>query len=104
MTAVRIQERAAAQLDEIYRYTRDRWGKDQADRYVHTLFESFEQAAGGDLPARPIPAEFGVAGVFYRSQKHFVYCKRLQTGDLGVVAILHERMHRIDRLKNDFTG
>lgn len=102
MTAVRIQERAAVRLDEIYRYTLERWGKDQADQYLKTLFESFEQAAAGDFPLRPIPAELGVAGFFYRSQKHFVYGKRLETGELGIVAILHERMHQIDRLKNDF--
>ncbi len=104
MTAARIQERAAARLDEIHRHSRERWGQAQADDYLRTLFRSFEQAAAGDLPVRPIPADFGVAGFFYRCQKRFVYCKRLESGEFGIVAILHERMHQIDRLKNDFKG
>ena len=43
MAAIRIQEAASHRLDEIWRYTRDRWGPDQADRYVRGLFEAFAE-------------------------------------------------------------
>ncbi|THF61653.1 type II toxin-antitoxin system RelE/ParE family toxin [Pseudothauera rhizosphaerae] len=102
MARVRIQEAASFRLDEIYRYTRDRWGTEQADRYITSLFEAFERIATHAVNSRPIPAEFGVEGYFFRHERHFVYWRRLSGGDIGIVTILHERMHQIDRFREDF--
>jgi len=102
VTRVRVQERASARLDEIYRYTLAGRGQAQADRYIGGLFESFEKVANGEIASRPIPAEFGVNGFFYRFEKHFVYWKRLENGDIGIATILHERMHQIERFREDF--
>lgn len=33
---------------------------------------------------------------------HVVYWRRLSDGDIGIVAIMHERMHQIYRFKGDF--
>ena len=43
MAAIRVQEAASHRLDEIYRYTRDGWGTEQADRYITGLFEAFDK-------------------------------------------------------------
>lgn len=102
MTAVRVQQRASHQIDEIYLYTLQHWGKNHADSYIHGLFDSFERIARHAEPSRPIPAELGVAGYCYRYQKHFIYWKILRNGDIGIVTILHERMHQIDRLRQGF--
>ena len=99
--AVRIQEVASLRLDEIYRYTRDRWGTDQADRYISDLIAAFDGIEGRRVASRPIPAEFGVEGFYFRHGHHFVYWRRLLNGDVGVVTILHERMHQIDRFRDD---
>ena len=40
MSVVRVQEAASHRLDEIYRYTRDQWGAEQAERYITGLFEA----------------------------------------------------------------
>lgn len=103
MTQVRIQDRAAAQLDQIYRYTRERWGQRQAEEVLRDLFTSFDHAASGAVASRPIPAEFGVSGFFYRCGKHVVYWRRLTTGEVGIVTVLHERMHQIEPLRESFT-
>lgn len=102
MTAVRVQERASSRLDEIYRYTVSEWGEAQAERYITGLFESFDRIDTHGVISRPVPAEFGVEGFFYRFEKHFVYWKRLANGDIGIVTILHERMHQIERFRDDF--
>lgn len=102
MAAVRIQAAASHRLDEIYRYTRDRWGVAQADRYIEGLFEAFAAISTHGVASRPVPAEFGVDGYYFRYEKHFVYWRRLASGDIGIVTILHERMHRIERLREDF--
>ncbi|WP_020593067.1 type II toxin-antitoxin system RelE/ParE family toxin [Kiloniella laminariae] len=102
MTAFCIQEAAAFRIDEIYCYTRDRWGEDQAVRYVEGLFEAFGKIGSQEIRSRPVPAEFGVTGYYFCYQKHFVYWKLLSNGDIGIVTILHERMHQIDRFKRNF--
>ncbi|MDF2096791.1 type II toxin-antitoxin system RelE/ParE family toxin [Aquibaculum arenosum] len=102
MAAVRIQEAASYRLDEIYRYTRSRWGSDQADRYITGMFAAFEEIESHGVISRPVPAEFGVAGFFFRYEHHFVYWRRLSNGDIGIVTILHARMHQIERFREDF--
>lgn len=102
--AVRIQQAASHRLDDIYRYTRDRWGEAQADRYITGLFDAFAQIETHGVTSRPIPAEFGVDGYVFRHERHFVYWKRLSNSDIGIVTVLHERMHQIDRFREDFGG
>ncbi len=101
MTSARVQEAAVLRIDEIYRYSLERWGEAQADAYVSGLFEAFERIATGATVSRPIPAEFGVDGCVFRYERHFVYWKRLDNGDIGIVTVLHERMHRIGRLREE---
>jgi toxin ParE1/3/4 len=101
---VRIQEAASWRLDEIYRYTRERWGEQQAERYITDLFQAFDRIESHGVASRPVPAEFGVQGFFFRYERHFVYWRRLSNGDIGIVTILHERMHQIERLRDDFFG
>ena len=102
MTRVRVQEAAARRIDEIYRYSRERWGTERADAYVTGLFEAFDRIASDGVFSRSIPAEFGVDGYFFRYRKHYVYWKTLSNGDTGIVTILHERMHQMDRFRDDF--
>lgn len=94
--AVRIQEAASLCLDDIYRYTRDHWGEVQADRCITGMFEAFERIDAHGILSKPIPAAFGVEGYFFRYERHFVYWRRLSNGDIGIVTILHERMHQIE--------
>ena len=101
MTRIRVQEAAAARIDAIYRYTRERWGEAQAHEYVTGLFDAFEGIESGAVASRPIPAEFGVAGYVFRYKAHFVYWKRLGDGTVGIVTVLHERMHQIGRFLED---
>jgi plasmid stabilization system protein ParE len=101
MAALRIQEAASHRLDEIYRNMRDRWGAEQAERYITGLFETFEKIETHAAPSRPVPAEFGVEGYVCRYERHFIYWRRLSNGDVGIVTILHERMRQIDRFRDD---
>src|SRR3546814_13459464 len=94
MAAVRIQEAASLRLDEIYRYTHDRWGAEQAERYVTGLFAAFEKIETRGVLSKPVPAELGVDGYVLRYERHFVYWRRLSTGDIGVVHIITDRTHQ----------
>lgn len=101
MSGFRIQARAGYRIDEIYRYGRDTWGEAQAESYIRGLFQRFEAIAARRFPWRPIPAEFGVDGYVCRYERHFIYWKVLGDGAVGIVTVLHERMHRIARLRED---
>ncbi len=102
MKAVRVQAAAALRIDQIYRYSRERWGVARADAYILGLFGIFEEIAAGEAPSRPIPADFEVDGYVVGYGKHFVYWKTLDNGDIGIVTVLHERMHQMDRFREDF--
>jgi len=104
MARIRIQTAAALRLDEIYRYTRRQWGQVQAQRHLNDLFEAFERIDSGKTVSRPIAAEFGVDGFCFRYAKHVVYWRRLSDGGIGIVTLLHEKMHQIERFREDFFG
>lgn len=99
---VRIQSAASFRIDEIYRYTRQNFGEAQANNYIRGLFKSFDGIFDRTNFSRPIPADFGVQGFFYRYEHHFVYWKYLENGDIGIATVLHERMHQIEHFKDEF--
>ena len=97
-----VQNSASHRIDEIYRYTLEQWGTEQADAYIVGLFDAFSRIATHEVLSRPVPADFGVDGFFFKYKKHFVYWRYLSDGAIGIVTILHERMHQIERFKGDF--
>ena len=101
MSAFKVQAAAGHRLDQIYAYTRDAWGEAQAERHIRGLFDTFAAIADHRCPWRAIPADFGVDGFVCRYEKHFIYWKRLADGDVGIVTVLHERMHQLDRFRED---
>lgn len=101
MAGFRVQERAGRRLDDIYVYTRDTWGEEQADRYIRGLFERFDEIASRKIPWRAIPADFGVDGFYCRHEHHYIYWRLLSDGAVGVVTVLHERMHQLERFRED---
>lgn len=99
MTAFRVLEAASRRIDDIYRHTARTWGLEQADRYIDGLFDAFAGIDGPGVLSRPVPAAFGVVGFYFRYRSHYVYWRRLSDGAVGVVTILHERMHQMDRFR-----
>jgi toxin ParE1/3/4 len=101
VSGYRVQPGAGDRLDEIFVYTRDRWGEAQAERYITGLFARLAAIAAREFPWRAIPAEFGVRGFFCRYEQHVIDWKVLADDTVGIVTLLHERMHQIERLKDD---
>lgn len=101
MSGFRVQRAAGNRLDEIYAHTRNKWGEAQADRYITGLFARFAAIAAREFPWRAIPAEFEVSGFVCKYERHYIYWKLLADDSVGIVTILHERMHQIDRFRDD---
>ncbi len=93
-----IQASANAAIDDLYAYTFERWGEDQAEKYLSGLFARFEAIVSREVPWRPVPPEFEIEAWVSRYEHHYVYWKQLDDGRVGIMAILHERMHQADRL------
>lgn len=101
MSAWRVLDSAEHRLDEIYLHTLDHWGEVQAERYIRGLFDRFAAIAARQVTWRTIPAEFGIDGYVGRYERHYVYWKLLSDGSVGIVTVLHERMHQIARFRED---
>lgn len=85
----RLSPLAEADLEEIWRYTFERWSAEQADRYVLDLIAAFEDLATGRKTGRPVDIRAGylkqVAG------SHVIYFRRVDAC-VDVIRILHGRM------------
>lgn len=104
MASFRVSQRAGQRLDEIYVHTSNLWGEAQAERYLKGLFARFEDIAARTIAWRAIPAEFGVDGYYCRHERHYIYWRLLADGAVGIVTVLHERMHQLDRFRGDSAG
>jgi toxin ParE1/3/4 len=101
MATFRVSRIAGQRLDEIFAYTRETWGQTQAEAYVRDLFACFDRIARREVLWRTIPTEFGIDGYYGRYEHHYVYWRLFSDGDVGIVTILHERMHQMDRFRDD---
>ena len=104
MKGFRVLDSGSRRLDQIYVHTRDFWGDDQAVSYIRGLFDRFDAIAERRFAWRPIPAEFGVDGYVCRFEHHYIYWKMLTDGHVGIVTVLHKRMHQIERIQDDLEG
>lgn len=99
MSVFFVEPMANQRLDEIYEFTADHWGEQQADRYIQRLFERFAAIAARRVPWRALPPDFGVQLYFARAEHHIVYWRERADGAIGIVTILHERMHQLEQLR-----
>ena len=90
MSAYVLSPRPRADLRGIWRYTRDRWSIEQADRYVRELNRAFATIA--DDPRRGRPCDDIRPGYRkYRVGAHMVFFRFV--GDkIEVVRLLHQSM------------
>jgi toxin ParE1/3/4 len=90
VSGYRLTPAAAADLADIVRYTRAKWGKQQADRYALAIKATCEALAQDPAKGRDcghIRAGYRSA----RSSSHVLYFKAAPYG-VAVIRILHERM------------
>jgi toxin ParE1/3/4 len=85
MPAFQFSERARLDLVEIADYTLDKWGIDQADRYIDSLYECFALLAKSPRIGRPCDKvregyrriEHQRHVIFYRIEKEGIFIGRI---------------------------
>lgn len=101
MSRHRLAPGVKAALIDIYNYTFEQWGEDQADKYLDGLFARFDAVTKEKAIWRPIPPEFVVSGYFCRYEKHLIYWRHTED-QVTFVAILHTSMMQGERLQSAF--
>lgn len=97
----KIYRKTYAQLIKIWHYTCEKWGEEQANKYIHELYNAIEKISSTPELWKKIKRD-NIKNVFYyRHQKHFIFFKILSKESIGIISILHERMHLPEQLKKD---
>ena len=85
-------------LGEIARYTKRTWGVAQTRRYKAALIRGFRGIAKGTVHSRqPLPHRSDVRSC--QCEHHYVFSVHEQVEKPVIVAVLHENMDLIERLR-----
>ncbi|MCB9854689.1 MAG: type II toxin-antitoxin system RelE/ParE family toxin [Phycisphaerales bacterium] len=83
----------------IARYTIDTWGIEQARHYEALLEKHFKAIGRGDVQARLV-LEHRADLLFSRCEHHYVFLIRRENAVPLILAVFHERMDLINRLRD----
>jgi len=93
--------------NEIWEYTCNQWGENQAKKYIRGLHHHLQRLANKDIPWQRLPTRLLVPldldiGIFFsRYEKHVIFFRELSNDDIGVISILHEVMQIPVHLNED---
>lgn len=95
---LRYTPAASKDLSSIWDYSAERWGLDQAERYVLALEASCEALAQGRLRGRAAD-EFRNGYLRFKSGSHYIFYRQRGNGGIDIIRVLHERMDFSKHLK-----
>ena len=107
MATFRLFSSVENTLEDIWSYSYGRWGEEQANRYIHDLYRCMDQLAANRLRWRETPQSLCVPRdithkvYFHHHQRHYVFFRELQAGDIGILSIVHDAMDVPVRLARD---
>jgi toxin ParE1/3/4 len=96
MAEFRLTPAAERDLEGIWTYTEQKWGADQADRYLDTMTGAFEELARAP-EAAPACSHIRAGYRRRRVERHMIYFHITAYG-VAIVRILHDRMDAMRHL------
>ena len=92
-----LTNKAVSDLEGIWDYTVDNWSENHADKYYHLLVDSFNEIASKPLIGR---LYLGIVDNLkgYQVGKHIVFYRVIDSNNVEIVRILHERMDLKNRI------
>lgn len=94
-----VSNGAAADLRDITQYTLKTWSEEQRRAYIAALENRAEALAKGEGVFRDM--SFVMPGLrMVLSGKHYIFCMPQEGKPSVILAILHERMDLLERLKH----
>jgi toxin ParE1/3/4 len=98
-----ITPSAKADIRSIWLYTAETWGEAQADKYIKTLDNKFEEIADGAVFSRAFLEAYPQVRAV-RCEHHYVFYLIPEGKRPRIIAILHERMDFVSRLQARLSG
>lgn len=95
MSRYLLSPAAQADLEQIWDYTYDRWGVDQAEDYLRELRHAIERAAANPQIGRACD-EIRLGYRKLAAGSHTLFYRVRAEGGIDVVRVLHQRMD-VDR-------
>ena len=80
-------------LIDIWLYTAETWGEEQADKYLRKIEQCFQKINRGNALLKSLTDDIQ----FVRCERHYIFV--LMAKKPIVIAILHEKMDMLIRLK-----
>ena len=99
MPSYELTREADADLEDITRYTILEWGVEQARLYLDKLDQCFQKIGINKVVGRTFSNRMPEVFVT-RCEHHFVFYLQPPTEKPVILAVLHERMDMVNRLKN----
>ncbi|WP_251623965.1 type II toxin-antitoxin system RelE/ParE family toxin [Odoribacter lunatus] len=98
MAKYRLTNKAVEDLADIWNNTFDEWSERQADDYYNMLISSCQKiATNPHLFGKRYDEIFdGLRG--FKAGKHLLFYRMLDSGEVEVIRILHERMDLRNRM------
>ena len=93
--------------DNIWRYTCETWGEKQAEKYIKGLHDHLQRLSEKkklwrSLPANlVVPPDLKIEAYFSKYEHHYLFFRKLSSGQIGIMAILHESSDLPVRLFDD---
>ena len=93
--------------DNIWQYTENKWGREQAEKYILGLHLHLKELAGRQqiwhaLPSSLIvPPDLDIGVYFSRYEHHQIFFRELSNNRIGIMSILHARADIPVRLNDD---
>ena len=89
---------ATLDIEEIIRYTVERWGVDSANDYIWGMLEKFNEIGEGTVIPQLISKRFSNAYIL-RFRKHFIFY-RLKIGEIPeIFGVIHQKRDIVSLLK-----
>lgn len=110
MPAYRFYAPADAAQDKVWQDTVEQWGEAQAESYLRGLHTHLHRLCDNRLFWRRLPQRLAVPSdikheaYFSRYERHYLFFRTLDNGDLGVMSIWHEKMDMPVRLREDLAA
>jgi len=93
-----LTNKAVKDLSDIWNYTFDNWSERQADKYYQMLIENCEEISKNPNIGKNY--EGVVTRLFgYRTGRHIIFYRIVNTNEIEITRILHERMDLKNRIK-----
>lgn len=92
MAKFHFTRKAVEDLDSIWNYTADEWSETQADRYYKIIIASCRKIVENPMLLGRRYDEIAENLYGCKTNKHIIFYRIIDDGDIEVLRILHERM------------